>query len=162
MGVEPTLVLAVMAIESSFNPFAQSPVGRRALMQVLTRVHDEKYEPFGGVHAAFDPITNLRVGVQVLKECIRRAGSLEAGLRQYVGAQPGGADGGYAVKVLAERSFLLDVAQGRSVPANAAFPTGRPVAPDDAAGAAPAADGPTAASAVPRRPRPEQVALLRD
>ena len=75
-----------MAVESSFNPFAQSPVGAQGLMQVMTKVHDDKYEAFGGSLAAFDPVTNLRVGVQVLKECIRRAGSLEAGLRFYVGA----------------------------------------------------------------------------
>ena len=55
-------------------------------MQVMTKIHDDKYEAFGGNHAAFDPVTNLRVGVQVLKECIARAGSLEAGLRYYVGA----------------------------------------------------------------------------
>ena len=79
VDLDPTLILAVMAVESSFNPFAQSPVGAQGLMQVMTKVHDDKYEAFGGSHAAFDPVTNLRVGVQVLKECIRRTGSLEAG-----------------------------------------------------------------------------------
>ena len=69
-GLDPTLILAIMAIESSFNPFAQSPVGAQGLMQVMTQVHDEKYEAFGGTYAAFDPISNLRVGVQVLKDCI--------------------------------------------------------------------------------------------
>ena len=29
-GLDPTLILAIMAIESSFNPFAQSPSARRA------------------------------------------------------------------------------------------------------------------------------------
>ena len=85
--LDPTLILAIMAIESSFNPFAQSPVGAQGLMQVMTRVHDDKYEAFGGTHAAFDPVSNLRVGVQVLKECIQRAGSLEEGLRYYVGGR---------------------------------------------------------------------------
>ena len=85
-----------MAIESSFNPFAQSSVGAQGLMQVMTKVHDDKYEAFGGNLAAFDPVTNLRVGVQVLKECIARAGSLEAGLRFYVGAANLPDDGGYA------------------------------------------------------------------
>jgi soluble lytic murein transglycosylase-like protein len=61
-------------------------VGAQGLMQVMTRVHDDKYEAFGGNLAAFDPLTNLRVGVQVLKECIQRAGGLEEGLRYYVGA----------------------------------------------------------------------------
>ena len=59
-----------MAIESGFNPFAQSPVGAQGLMQVMTGVHKEKYENFGGKLAAFDPVTNLRVGVKVLQECI--------------------------------------------------------------------------------------------
>jgi hypothetical protein len=74
--LEPTLILAIMAVESGFNPFAQSTVGAQGLMQVMTRVHDDKYVAFGGNHAAFDPLTNLRVGVQVLK-CIARAGSLK-------------------------------------------------------------------------------------
>ena len=65
--IDPTLILSVMAVESSFNPFAQSPVGAQGLMQVMTKVHDDKYEAFGGSHAAFDPVTNLRVGVQVLE-----------------------------------------------------------------------------------------------
>ena len=101
VGVDPTLILAIVAIESSFNPFAQSPVGAQGLMQVMTRVHDEKYQRFGGILAAFDPVTNLRVGVQVLKECIVRAGSVEAGLRQYVGAGNQADDSGYASRVLA-------------------------------------------------------------
>ena len=120
-GLDPTLILAIMAVESSFNPFAQSSVGAQGLMQVMTKVHDDKYEPFGGNHAAFDPVTNLRVGVQVLKECIRRAGSLEAGLRYYVGAANLDDDGGYAGKVLAEQNNLRLVAAGKTVPANVAL-----------------------------------------
>ncbi|MFO1266678.1 MAG: lytic transglycosylase domain-containing protein [Rubrivivax sp.] len=115
-GLDPTLILAVIAIESSFNPFAQSPVGAQGLMQVMTRVHDEKYGPFGGTHAAFDPITNLRVGVQVLKDCIARAGSVAEGLRHYVGAAMQENDGGYAARVLAEQNFLQAVAQGQRIP----------------------------------------------
>ena len=116
VDLDPTLILAVMAVESSFNPFAQSPVGAQGLMQVMTKVHDDKYEAFGGSHAAFDPVTNLRVGVQVLKECIRRTGSLEAGLRSYVGAANSGEDGGYAAKVLAQQSILRLVAERRQGP----------------------------------------------
>lgn len=118
-SLEPTLILAIMAVESSFNPFAQSSVGAQGLMQVMTRVHDAKYEPFGGNHAAFDPVTNLRVGVQVLKECIARAGSLEHGLRFYVGAANLPDDGGYAGKVLAERNNLRLVASGKALPTSA-------------------------------------------
>ena len=114
-GLDPTLILAIMAIESSFNPFAQSSVGAQGLMQVMTKIHNDKYEAFGGNHAAFDPVTNLRVGVQVLKECIARAGSLEAGLRFYVGAANLTSDGGYAGKVLSEQKSLRLVANGQTV-----------------------------------------------
>lgn len=113
--LDPTLILAVMAVESNFNPFAQSAVGAQGLMQVMTRVHTDKYEEVGGQLAAFDPVTNLRVGVKVLIECITRAGSVEGGLRFYVGAGNLADDGGYATKVLAEYSLLRKVAGGRPV-----------------------------------------------
>ena len=119
VGLDPTLILAIMAIESSFNPFAQSPVGAQGLMQVMTHIHDDKYSAFGGIFAAFDPVTNLRVGVQVLKECIARAGSLEGGLRFYVGAANLADDGGYAGKVLAEQNHLRMIAGGKTVAVNA-------------------------------------------
>ena len=116
--IDPTLILAIMAIESSFNPFAQSSVGAQGLMQVMTRVHTDKYENFGGHYAAVDPVTNLRVGVKVLQECIARAGSVEGGLRYYVGAANLPDDGGYTAKVLAEHFRLRQVAGGRSTPMN--------------------------------------------
>ncbi len=117
-GLDPNLILAVMAIESRFNPFAASPVGAQGLMQVMTRVHADKYEDFGGRMAAFDPVSNLRVGALVLQETIRRAGSLEGGLRLYVGAV---SDDGqsYIDKVLSEHDRLQRVAQGQRVAFNA-------------------------------------------
>ncbi|MBV5298937.1 MAG: transglycosylase SLT domain-containing protein [Rhodoferax sp.] len=114
--LDPTLILAVMAIESGFNPFAQSPVGAQGLMQVMTRVHHDKYQSFGGKFAAFDPLANLRVGVKVLQDCIRVAGSVEGGLKSYVGAANIEEDGGYTAKVLLEHAKLQQVAAGRSVP----------------------------------------------
>jgi hypothetical protein len=114
--IEPTLILAVMAIESGFNPFAQSAVGAQGLMQVMTKVHEQKYQGFGGALAAFDPVANVRVGVNVLKECINRAGSLEGGLKLYVGAGNMKDDQGYAGKVLAENVRLQQVAKGVKVP----------------------------------------------
>ncbi len=114
--LDPTLILAIMAIESGFNPFAQSPVGAQGLMQVMTKIHHDKYENFGGKLAAFDPVTNLRVGVKVLQECISRAGSVEGGLKFYVGAANMADDGGYAGKVLAEHARLLSVVGGKNIP----------------------------------------------
>nr|WP_297357607.1 lytic transglycosylase domain-containing protein [uncultured Caldimonas sp.] len=161
-GLEPTLILAIMAIESGFNPFAQSSVGAQGLMQVMTRVHDDKYQPFGGTHAAFDPVTNLRVGVKVLKECIARAGSLEGGLRFYVGAANLPDDGGYAAKVLSEQSHLRNVAAGRHVPINApqliqTVQTAPPASEGAASGAEPAAIPPVD----PLGKTTEQVAWVR-
>ena len=115
--LDPALILAVMAVESGFNPFAQSHVGAQGLMQVMTRVHKDKYQSFGGEFAAFDPLTNLQVGVKVLLDCIRSAGSIEGGLKSYVGATNMEYDNGYTAKVMAEYSRLQQVALGRSVPA---------------------------------------------
>ena len=161
--IEPTLILAIMAIESSFNPFAQSPVGAQGLMQVMTQIHDDKYEAFGGTHAAFDPVTNLRVGVQVLKECIARAGGLDAGLKYYVGAANLPDDGGYAGRVLTEQGYLKSVAEGRAVPVTAPSFRPAPVLPNlpaapgtatiaDAAGRA--ASSPTGTPAPTSTPAP--------
>ena len=124
--LEPTLILAIMAIESGFNPFAQSPVGAQGLMQVMTKIHSDKYEDFGGKLAAFDPITNLRVGVKVLQGCIARAGSLEGGLRHYVGAANLASDGGYANKVVAEYARLYQIAHGKAAPQRKAEPNAEP------------------------------------
>lgn len=156
-GLDPTLILAIMAVESSFNPFAQSPVGAQGLMQVMTRVHDDKYEAFGGTRAAFDPISNLRVGVQVLRECIQRAGSVQEGLRHYVGAALLEHDGGYAARVMLEQAHMRNVADGRSVPLNASNqPPAAAATPAPEAAALPAEPGASGAGS-----RAEQVALLR-
>jgi soluble lytic murein transglycosylase-like protein len=158
-GLDPTLILAIVAVESSFNPFAQSTMGAQGLMQVMTRVHDDKYEVFGGTHAAFDPISNLRVGVQVLKECIARAGSLQEGLRYYVGAALMEGDGGYAGRVLVEQTYMRSVADGRQVSVNASN-TPPPSARDDDALSTPLA-APGAASAPGSGKADAQLALLK-
>ena len=159
-GLDPTLILAIMAIESRFNPFAQSTVGAQGLMQVMTKVHNDKYEAFGGNHAAFDPVTNLRVGVQVLKECIARAGSLEAGLRFYVGAGNQAEDGGYAGKVLSEQTSLRLVADGKKVPLRAALAAPGPATPIATGSHKPDVSTVKPATAEPAR-TPEQIAMLR-
>ncbi len=152
--LDPTLILAVMAIESRFNPFAQSPVGAQGLMQVLTRVHTDKYNDFGGQLAAFDPVSNLRVGARVLQDAVKRAGSVEGGLRLYVGAVT--TDGNWYIdKVMAEHMRIQSVALGK--PMQRYVPQARPttvVAPvTPAPVAAPAAEieaeGPAAPNVLP-------------
>jgi hypothetical protein len=113
LGLDPLLILAVTAIESSLNPFAQSVMGAQGLMQVMTRVHAEKFEPHGGEDAALDPIANIKVGSAILSDLIRRGGSVERGLQLYVGAGNLPDDGGYATRVLAEHARLRMAAAGR-------------------------------------------------
>jgi hypothetical protein len=101
--VDPILILAVMAIESRFNPFAESGAGAQGLMQVMTKVHLDKFEALGHTtDAAFNPVVNLRVGVKILNDCIKRRGSEVDGLKCYVGAS-GPDDGGYGERVQSER-----------------------------------------------------------
>jgi soluble lytic murein transglycosylase-like protein len=114
--IDPLLVLAVMAIESGFNPFAESPVGAQGLMQVMSKVHHDKFQPLGGVKAALNPVANIKVGATILKEYVSRGGSVESGLKMYVGAAAFENDAGYGYKVLAEYKRLKEVASGKSVP----------------------------------------------
>lgn len=101
-NLDPQLLLAVIAIESRYNPYAESHVGAQGLMQVMPRVHKDKFEVFSeGTMAALNPIANMWVGSQVLSDCIKRRKSIEGGLACYVGAT-GPGDGGYGAKVIAE------------------------------------------------------------
>jgi soluble lytic murein transglycosylase-like protein len=114
--LDPLLILAVMAIESGLNPFAESPMGAQGLMQVMSKVHSDKFEEVGGSQAALNPVANIRVGAQILKDYVTRTGSVEAGLKSYVGAGAIDDDSGYGSKVLTEYKRLKQVASGKNVP----------------------------------------------
>jgi Transglycosylase SLT domain len=114
--LDPLLILSVMAIESGLNPFAESPVGAQGLMQVMSKVHHEKFEDMGGVKAALNPVANIKVGALILKDYVKRGGSVEAGLKLYVGAAEFESDFGYGSRVLTEYRRLKDVAAGKKVP----------------------------------------------
>ena len=105
VGVDPLLLIAVMAIESRFNPFAESAVGAQGLMQVMPTVHKDKLQEGEDRSAFLDPETNIRVGALVLKEAIGRAGSVTGGLQRYVGS-PNDPDQSYANKVMAEKQRI--------------------------------------------------------
>ena len=139
--IDPLLVLAVMAIESGFNPFAESPVGAQGLMQVMSKVHHDKFQPLGGIKAALNPVANIKVGASILKEYVNRGGSIESGLKMYVGAAAFENDAGYGNKVLAEYRRLKDVASGKNVPltTSTAAPPATVVAKTPPKPAAPAA-----------------------
>ena len=129
--LDPLLILSVMAIESGFNPFAESPVGAQGLMQVMSKIHHEKFQRLGGIKAALNPLVNIKVGSLILKDYVTRGGSVEAGLKLYVGAAAFDTDFGYGSRVLAEYRRLKDVAVGKTVPMTApsyvakAKPSGR-------------------------------------
>ena len=117
INFDPLLILAVMAIESRFNPFAESPVGAQGLMQVMSKVHNDKFEEIGGSHSALNPVVNIKVGAMILKEYVKSGGSVEAGLKRYVGAADMDSDYGYGAKVLGEYDRLKAVAAGKHVSA---------------------------------------------
>ena len=103
--VDPLLILAVMAVESRYNPVAESTMGARGLMQVIPKFHGEKLLEHGGETALLDPSVNIQVGAQILREYLRRFGETETALQMYAGAfdEP---NSSYAFKVLAERARL--------------------------------------------------------
>src|SRR5256885_6966944 len=111
VGLDPLLVLAVISVESRFNPIAESVVGAKGLMQIIPKFHHGKLAALGGEAAVWDPEANIAIGARILQEYVYRAGTLEAGLQFYNGAF---ADGSaqYAQKVLAERGRLLAALAG--------------------------------------------------
>jgi soluble lytic murein transglycosylase-like protein len=114
-GVDPLLVIAVMGVESAFNPIAQSHMGAKGLMQVIPRWHQDKLEDLPA--GILDPATNIRVGARVLKSYLERAENLTAALQAYNGA-PTDPDAAYANRVLEEKQRLKEVIRRtRGVPA---------------------------------------------
>ncbi len=104
-SVDPLLILAVMAIESRYNPVAESSMGAKGLMQIIPKYHPEKLLEHGGEQALLDPEVNIQVGAQILREYLRRFGETEAALQKYAGAfdEPSAQ---YSGKVLAEKARL--------------------------------------------------------
>jgi soluble lytic murein transglycosylase-like protein len=107
VGLDPLLVLAVIAIESRFNPIAESNMGAKGLMQIIPKYHRAKLLERGGDAAVLDPESNIYVGTRILQEYVYRTGSLEAGLQFYNGASRD-ESALYAQKVMAERLKLED------------------------------------------------------
>jgi soluble lytic murein transglycosylase-like protein len=104
-SVDPLLILAVMAIESRYNPVAESFMGAKGLMQVIPKYHPEKLADHGGEQALLEPEVNILVGAQILREYQRRFGDLETALQVYNGAfdEP---TSRYANKVFEEKARL--------------------------------------------------------
>jgi soluble lytic murein transglycosylase-like protein len=114
VGLDPLLVLAVISVESRFNPIAESVMGAKGLMQIIPKYHLDKLRAAGGEDAVFDPESNIHVGARILQEYVYRTGTLEAGLQFYNGAMRDGS-AQYAHKVLAERARLEQVLRSRNL-----------------------------------------------
>jgi soluble lytic murein transglycosylase-like protein len=117
-GMDPLLILAVMAVESRFNPIAESVMGAKGLMQVIPKYHQDKLDALGGEDSVFDPMTNIMVGARILKDAVRRGGGLMPGLQLYAGAF-GDDSQQYAQKVMAEKQRMQQMLK-RSRPQSAA------------------------------------------
>lgn len=109
-GLDPLLVLAVISVESRFNPIAESLMGAKGLMQIIPKYHHAKLRRYGGEEAVLDPESNILVGTRILQEYVHRTGTLEAGLQFYNGAMWDGS-AQYAQRVMAERKRLEAVAR---------------------------------------------------
>ena len=86
-ALEPSLVMAVMHVESRYYNFAVSPVGAIGLMQVMPETGEWLASRLGirwlGPQTLFEPTTNVRLGVAYLRELSDRYGSLSTALAAY-------------------------------------------------------------------------------
>lgn len=108
LGLDPLVIIAVMAVESRFNPIAESIAGAKGLMQVIPKYHPDKFDEFGGEKSVFDPETNILVGSQILRDYLKRTGSLSKALQMYAGASNDEQDL-YSSKVMNEKQRLQHV-----------------------------------------------------
>lgn len=125
--IAPTLILAVMAIESKFNPFASGSQGGMGLMQIEPQAQSETLKPFGGRLAAFDPLTNLRVGTRLLQELLQKSDSVEKALQGYALASGQLNDIQYIDRVLTEQKQLDRLTQGLATVSIATRPGPQPL-----------------------------------
>lgn len=122
LKLDPLLIIAVIAVESRFNPIAESVTGAKGLMQIIPKYHTDKLEEFGGEQAVFDPAANIQVGAQILKEYLRLTGNLGSALQMYAGAL-GDSEDQYTHKVLNEKSRLQQALAQNRAPASTAVKT---------------------------------------
>lgn len=118
----PTLILAVMAVESGFNPFARGTQGAMGLMQIEPSAHEQALSQFGGKLAAFDPLTNLRLGARLLQASVQQGGSIEEGLRQYAQSSGQARDAVYVERVISEHRQLERISQTQATTAATSAP----------------------------------------
>jgi soluble lytic murein transglycosylase-like protein len=107
-GIDPTLVLAVAAVESKFKPGAVNPVtGAKGLMQVLPKWHPDEVMSVGGEPSLLLIAPNISVGAAILADYLdKERGDLTDALSHYLGTA--GAET-YEKRVRAERAHLTQI-----------------------------------------------------
>lgn len=71
-GIPPALVIAIVHLESEYNPSARSPVGATGLMQVMPSWPGDLRYRFG--RDLTDEATNVRYGTWVLQDALAASG----------------------------------------------------------------------------------------
>ncbi|MDQ7004507.1 MAG: lytic transglycosylase domain-containing protein [Ghiorsea sp.] len=82
--IDPALILALITVESRFDPFATSLVGAQGLMQVMPFWKRELGSPEDDL---FNIATNIRYGCAILKHYIQRYHTVEKALAAYNGSK---------------------------------------------------------------------------
>lgn len=123
-GLDPELVLAVVAVESNFQPQAVSPKGAQGLMQLMPRTAAQL-----GVQDAFDPDQNLDGGTRHLRALVDLyAGDLRRALAAY-NAGAGAVQRYGGVPPYRETRAYVEKILGRVARARAASPAPADVTP---------------------------------
>ena len=126
--IAPTLILSIVAVESRFNPFASGSQGAMGLMQIEPEVHADTLSSLGGRLAAFDPLTNLRVGTRLLQSMMLQSSTIEEALRLYGTASGQTNHALYASRVLSEQQHLETLSQANHLDATSGHDVGLPSA----------------------------------
>ena len=86
-SLSPKMILAVIATESAFDPYAVSPKGAVGLMQIMPSTGQYLATELGfgweGAERLTDPWLNIECGAYYLKALMRRFGSIETALVAY-------------------------------------------------------------------------------
>jgi len=95
-GYDPKFILAIIQIESTFNPTAVSVVGARGLMQIMPatgkEIATEVALDWNGIETLYDPEINISMGMYYLFKMLLKYRDLRLALVAY-NAGPGYVDG---------------------------------------------------------------------
>ena len=97
----PSIVIAMIERESRYNPNAIGDNGNSfGLMQIQPRWHTRRMEKLGCTDL-FNPIQNVKVGIDYLAECFNRYGDIGKALTAYNSGSYKGIITNYAIAIMA-------------------------------------------------------------